>query len=251
MKSHHHLIVCQSAQELYRKAAQNFADQARKAIARHQKFTVLLSGGSTPKGIFTELCKDYLQKAEWQKIVFFWGDERYVPQVSDDSNYKMAKDYLFSKLPILAENIFAIPTHFSHALEAAGVYQNSLNSYFNASRECVPQFDLVFLGMGDDAHTASLFPGTQIVDSCAEGSEDPNEFFTAHFVEKVQQWRITATPVLLNNAREIVFLISGSNKAIILSQILYSKYDPKKYPIQLITQSHKRQLFFLDFPLEK
>src|SRR5262245_56209686 len=159
--STHDLLICGDAAELAREAARRFAEMAEAFTNDAGRFTVALSGGSTPKAMFQVLAdKPFADALPWRSIYFFWGDERCVPPDHADSNYRMANETLLSKVPIPPENIFRIPAEDGDHKRAAADYSETLRTFFAEAR---PSLDLIFLGMGPDGHTASLFPVTTAV----------------------------------------------------------------------------------------
>ncbi len=150
--------ILKNAADLFEAAAAEFAAQASAAVRANGKFTVALSGGSTPKTLYSLLATK--PGIPWDKIHFFWGDERHVPPDHPESNYRMANEALLSKVPARAENIFRIHSEEKDAAAAALQYEQTLKDFFHLSPGKFPRFDLIFLGVGPDGHTASLFPGT-------------------------------------------------------------------------------------------
>jgi len=231
------LEVYDNFQELAWAAALRFASLAQIHTAGSGKFTVALSGGSTPKALFSLLAgKPFADSLPWSSIYFFWGDERTVPPDHHDSNFLMAKETLLDKVPIPASNVFRIRGEDENPERAAADYSTTLQQFFNSDS---PRFDLIFLGMGSDGHTASLFPGTaalQIQDRIA----------VANFVEKFQTHRITLTARTINQACNIVFLVAGEDKSAALKEVLEGEYQPEKFPSQLINPVDGSLLWMLD-----
>src|SRR5438874_3716615 len=152
--------VFDSPQELFRGAAEKFCEFGRRCIQEHGRFTVALSGGSTPRGLHQELVTRFSSELSWKDVFFFWGDDRHVPPDDADSNYRMANETLLSKLSIPQDHIFRIATELPDAGEAARLYEQTVRDFFHPAAGSFPRFDFVLLGMGPDGHTASLFPGT-------------------------------------------------------------------------------------------
>jgi 6-phosphogluconolactonase len=214
------------AMALAQTAAEFFQQKAQESIAAHGRFTVALSGGSTPKAMFTRLADEpYRTAIDWAHVYVFWGDDRCVPPDHADSNYRMAQEILLAKVPIPAENIFRLHGELDPA-EAAREYAARLRQFFQT--ESGPQFDLVFLGMGADGHTASLFPGTTALHAEAD------KIVVENYVEKLKSYRLTLTAATINQARTIVFLVGGTDKAATLNAVLQGPYQPDLYPSQLI-----------------
>jgi 6-phosphogluconolactonase len=233
------LHVCRGPQELYEQAAALYARLADEALAARGRFMVALSGGSTPKGMHAVLSGDrYRAKIPWTCVHLFWGDERCVPPTHSESNYRMAEQTLLAQIAIPARNVHRIPAELPPA-EAATAYEQVLREVFALSGEALPRFDLIFLGLGVDGHTASLFPGTP-------GVREDRRLVIAQYVEKLQAWRITLTPPVLNNAAQIIFLVSGADKAATLHDVLYGPFDPERLPAQLVRPTQGAVLWLVD-----
>lgn len=233
----YHLEIYDNPQELAWAAASRFASLAEQSIAERGTFTVALSGGSTPKAMFSLLAQSpFAASLPWAEIQFFWGDERCVPPDHPDSNFRMTMETLLSKVAASPEKIFRIPAEDDDHHRAAERYATTLQQTFNSE---TPQFDLVFLGMGADGHTASLFPGTKALRAT-------NQTVVANFVEKLNSWRITLTATTITNARNVSFLVAGEDKAATLRDVLEGKYQPEIYPSQLIRPVNGSLLWMLD-----
>jgi 6-phosphogluconolactonase len=227
----------ENAKELAWAAALRFASLAEQAIKANGRFTVALSGGSTPKALFMILAdKPFADSLPWPNIYLFWGDERCVPPDHADSNFHMTNEALLSKVPIPAENVFRIAGEDTDHERAAANYSTTLQQFFNSD---TPQFDLVFLGMGADGHTASLFPGSTAL-------KVNDRIAVANFVEKFNSWRITLTAATINNAHHITFLVAGEDKTATLKDVQEGEYQPEKYPSQLVKPVHGDLLWMLD-----
>lgn len=218
-------------------AADHIRDLAENAIQTKGRFSIALSGGSTPKAVYELLSTDpYSQQMDWQNVYIFWGDERCVPPDDQDSNYRMSNEALLSHIPIPSENIFRMHGEIDPA-QAAAEYEHQLRIFFG--EENPPCFDLILLGMGDDAHTASLFPGTSAI-------HEQTRWVIAHFVEKLDTWRITLTPVVINAAAQVTFLVIGDKKSEPLKHVLQSDYDPDKFPSQIVKPTDGQLTWLLD-----
>ena len=188
--------------ELSRAAAHEFSKLAREAVATRDRFTVALAGGSTPRAAYTVLAdEDKHAFLPWEKIHIFFGDERDVPPEHRDSNYRMVREALLSRVPVPAENVHRIRGELS-AQAAADQYEGELRRNFRLRPDQLPRFDLVMLGLGDDGHTASLFPASPAL-------SEASHLVVANWVEKLQQYRVTLTFPVLNNARKVIFLVAG------------------------------------------
>jgi 6-phosphogluconolactonase len=209
-------------------------EEANKAIAGEGRFNFVLSGGSSPKKLYELLASGaYRSKINWSKVFFFFGDERYVPADDPDSNFRMAQLALFDPLGISEDHIFAIDTTLP-ADESARAYEEDVRVHFK-NRPCT--FDLILLGLGDNAHTASLFPHTRVL-------HETKALVAAEFIEEVKMFRITFTAPLINLGRAVVFLVYGAGKAEAVRQILEEPRDIERYPAQLIGK--KNSIWFLD-----
>lgn len=195
--------------ELFHAAADEFINQA---VAKKGKFSVALSGGSTPKSLYSLLAGEKRSSVPWDKTYFFFGDERHVPPDHPDSNYRMANEAMFSKVPVRPENIFRIHAE-DDAEQAARDYERTLQTFFSLKPNESPRFDLIFLGMGPDGHTASLFPGTAALN-------ETRRLVVANWVEKFETDRITMTFPVLNHAACVIFLTSGADKASMVHEVL-------------------------------
>ena len=231
-RSNFEIRTVEDPKELAQVAAAEFKRLANDAVMSKGGFNVALSGGSTPKAMFDLLSTDpYRATVPWFETHFFWGDERHVSPDDDDSNYRMTKEHLLSKIPILLENIHRVESENSNAQAVADKYEQHLRQYFNLSETEIPRFDLVFLGMGGDGHTASLFPGTDAV-------HEVDRLVAAPWVEKFDSHRITLTPKVINNAERIIFLVKGEDKADALVQVLEGEKNEDLYPSQIINPTH-------------
>jgi 6-phosphogluconolactonase len=226
-----------SPQELFRAAAVKFWEIGARAIQERGRFAVALSGGSTPRGLHQKLAANFASRLPWDKVFFFWGDERHVPPDSPESNYRMASETLFSKLPIPTEHIFRIQSELPDPGEAAQAYEQNLRDFFHPAPGAFPRFDFILLGMGPDGHTASLFPGTTAL-------EEHEHLVVANWVEKLNAFRITLTYPVLNHAGGIMFLISGGEKAEMVATAL--QIPGANLPCQRVRPEKGELLWFLD-----
>ncbi len=233
--------VLADSEELARTAAEKFVRLAREAIHARDFFTVGLSGGSTPRGLYSILAEDasFRSRLPWEKIHFFWGDERHVPPEHPDSNYRMAKDTMLSKAPVPPGNVHRIRSENPDADRAAGEYEETLRTFFRLRIGEMPRFDLVLLGMGPDGHTASLFPGSR-------GLGEQKRMIVANWVEKLRDYRITMTLPLLNHAACVIFLVSGEEKAETLRAVLEGAPRRELLPAQLVRPVSGRCLWLVD-----
>ena len=227
--------------ELSRAAASEVLRQAQRAVQAKGLFSLALSGGSTPKSLYSLLADDSSFRAEfpWDKTHFFWGDERHVPPEHPESNYRMAREAMLSKVPIPSENIHRINAGNPDAQRAAEEYEETLRAFFHLGAGEFPQFDLVLLGMGADGHTASLFPAT-----AALGEQ--KHLVVANWVGKFHVHRITMTLPVINRAAMVLFLVSGEEKAETLRRVLADRRGTPPFPSQLIRPIHGRLLWLVD-----
>lgn len=227
-------------QGLARAAADEFLKHAQDAVNARGVFHVALSGGSTPKGLFTLLVSDdtLSQATPWDKTHFWWSDERHVPPEHPDSNFKLANDALLAHAPIPSQNIHRVHGENPDASQAALEYEHELRAEFPENTS-FPQFDLILLGMGSDGHTASLFPGTKALNA-------DRRLVVANWVGKLFTWRITFSPPLLNAARAVIFLVAGADKALPLKGVLEGPHEPFQLPAQLIEPTTGDLLWLLD-----
>lgn len=220
---------------LARVAAQEFHRLAEAAVQERGRFSVALSGGNTPRAVYSLLASEHKQ-LPWDSIHIFFGDERHVPPDHPDSNFRMASESLLSKVPIPEKNIHRI--HAERDAEAAATeYEQQLSSFFHLTNHDWPRFDLIFLGIGEDGHTASLFPESKAL-------TEASRRVAANWVEKFKAFRITLTFPVLNHAAEVVFLVSGASKAQVLSQVL--RPGARKFPAQSVQPENGRLLWLVD-----
>lgn len=225
--------------QLARGAASEIKQIAQAALLENQKLTIVLSGGSTPKMLYALLAEEpWRSQIPLSQTHFFWGDERHVPPSHSDSNFRMANDTLLSKISLPKENIHRIKGELGDPAAAAHEYEYELRNFFNLSANQMPRFDLVLLGIGSDGHTASLFPGTS-------GLRDREHLCVANWIENLSTWRITLTLPVLNNAANVIFLVSGADKAPIVHSILKGN-ERELYPAQLIQPVNGNLLWLLD-----
>jgi 6-phosphogluconolactonase len=226
-------------QDLFQAAAEEVIRAATSAITERGRFTIALSGGSTPKNLYTLIAANASASLPWDRMFFFWGDERHVPPDNPDSNYRMAKETLLSKVAIPPANIFRIPAENPDASAAADAYEQTLRKFFAVAPGEFPRFDLILLGIGPDGHTASLFPETAAL-------EETSRLVVANWVEKLQTNRITFTLPVLNAARCVAFLVSGTDKAAVLHEVLEGNAPAEKYPSKLVRPSEGKLIWFVD-----
>ncbi len=233
--------VLATAPDVFHAAAEEFVRVARAAIGAQGRFTVALSGGSTPKALYSLLASNYTNFA-WERVFLFFGDERHVPPTDPESNYRMVNESLLSKIAIPATNVYRVRAENPDADAAAADYEKQLQGFFELEAEGqdkkFPRFDLILLGMGPDGHTASLFPDS-------EGLKEQSRLVIANWVAKFNTHRITFTFPVLNNAAEVLFLAAGPDKADIVHQVLEGK-NATEFPSQRVQPTDGKLLWMLD-----
>jgi len=222
-------------QTLSRKAAEIFVEIGTEAIEKRGKFIVALAGGSTPKSLYQLLATDkFSSQIDWSKVFFFFGDERNVLPDDEQSNFRMANENLLKPLKIAEKNIFRWQTELLDAKKIAADYERTIKEFFNlknnesasaSNSKSLLHLDLILLGMGDDGHTASLFPFTKAL-------REKKKNAVANRVEKLKADRLTFTFPTINNASKVVFLISGEEKAKTLQMVLEGEREPERFPAQ-------------------
>jgi 6-phosphogluconolactonase len=235
------LEVVADRDELSRAAADRFCAQAQQAVHDRGRFTVALSGGSTPRDFYALLANEeagYRNQLAWDKLHFFWGDERHVPPDDAESNYKMAYEAMLSKVPVPAGNIHRIAAEMPDAEEAARAYEAELRQFFQADSG-PPRFDLALMGLGPDGHTASLFPQTAAL-------HEKERWVVSNWVQKLHTHRITLTAPLLCQALEVLFLVAGGDKAIALRDVLHGPYHPDQWPAQIFRNCSAQVVWIVD-----
>ena len=241
MRKNKEIIIFPDTHYLFQYAAKDFANRAIKAVNEKGVFSVVLAGGNTPKLLFDTLC--CVRHIPWQNIHFFFGDERYVSANDPNSNYHMAYEHLFSKVPVNPDTIYRIPTEFADPKDAAKNYEHTLRRIFHINDNATPQFDLVYLGLGDNAHTASLMPFSDVVKHYANS---PTQLVASLHMPESNTYRITLTPNAINNGLDIIFLVTGADKATAVWQVLDGPVDPLHYPAQLIQGVHNKTIWYMD-----
>jgi 6-phosphogluconolactonase len=236
--------VCESPVAVMEAAAEAFVEIAARAVRISGRFAVALSGGSTPKSLYRLLAADpYASRVSWPRAHVFWGDERCVPPGDPRSNYQMVREVLLDRVPLPADNIHRIQGEDDPAA-AAVAYERLLRALFSTPQgpprlEPGARFDLVLLGMGDNGHTASLFPGLAAV-------RETERWVVAEYVTEVSMWRVTMTPVVINAAAEVLFLATGGEKAPMLRKVLQGPHQPEVLPAQIVVPRVGRLRWLVD-----
>jgi len=224
------------AASLAGRAAEQLIALAGTAVAEQGRCSIALSGGSTPKTLYELLATPlYAELVNWSQIHIFWGDERCVPPDHIDSCYRMAREALLDHVPLLPEHVHRIRGEIPPG-QAAVQYEGILRQFFD---DQMPRFDLILLGMGDDGHTASLFPGTQAL-------YEESRWVIENHVEVKQMWRVTLTKTAINAAANVMFLVSGEGKAQRLREVLQGEQNPYHLPAQMIKPENGSLTWFVD-----
>jgi 6-phosphogluconolactonase len=232
------VFVYANPAEVARGAARHFVDYAWESIARDGQFMVALSGGNTPREMFKLLAsEEFRGQVDWAKVHVFWGDERAVPPESPESNYGVARRELLIRVPIPEGNVHRMEAEKSNIGRAAHDYEEVLRKYLELDDRGFPRFHLIFLGMGPDGHTASLFPGARM-------PRQTSRWVSTPFVSKMNMRRMTLTLPVLDAARRVVFLVVGAEKAQTLQTVLQGKPEPP-LPAQMVQPRDPGQKLFL------
>jgi 6-phosphogluconolactonase len=221
-------------------AAQRLATLAEEAVQARGVFTLALSGGSTPRALYSLLADDptFRTRLPWNSIHYFWGDERFVPPDHPDSNFGMASEVLLSRVPVPPQNIHRVHTELGDPEKTAEAYETELRKFFSTPEGQFPRFDLILLGLGPDGHTASLFPNSPALN-------EQVKLVVANWVEKFLSYRITMTFPVLNNGATVMFLVTGPEKAEAVKSVIGGASD-KPLPAQLVRPTNGQLIWFLD-----
>ncbi len=232
--------ILQDAAAIAKRSAEEFIQSASAAAKTNGSFSVCLAGGSTPKALYALLVSDPLRpQLPWDKMQFFFGDERHVAPTHPDSNFRMATETLVSKAPLKPEQVHRIKAENPDTEQAAREYELELRSHLHLAAGDAPRFDLVLLGMGNEGHTLSLFPGTKAL-------RDNGRLVMRNWVGKLFAERITLTAPAVNNAALVIFMVAGGDKALALKAVLEGPYEPEQLPAQLIDPKNGRLLWLVD-----
>jgi 6-phosphogluconolactonase len=232
------LRVLADLDEVARAAAEEVIRLAGEAVRAHGRFTLALSGGSTPRALF-RLLVEARDRIDWGAVQVFWGDERHVPPDHPDSNYRMTRETLLDHVPLPAASIHRIHGEDPDAEHAAALYDDEIAAAFALAPQQLPRFDLVLLGLGGEGHTASLFPGSAAL-------HERERRVVAPFVPKLAAHRITLTPPVLNHAAAVIFLVSGADKADALAAVVEGEPQVDLYPAQIVRPERGRLLWLVD-----
>ncbi len=236
------ILVSRSSDQAYTDAAEFILRCAEQAIASKGAFTIALSGGSTPKRLYELLASPaWRDRIPWNKIEFFWGDERYVPPTDSSSNYRMTNEAMLSKVSVSAERIHRVPTELEPPEAAAESYENEIRRVVPSRSGAVPEFDLILLGLGTNGHVASLFPFQPAL-------HEKSKVVISEYIEEVKMTRISLTFPVINAAKDILFLSLGPDKASVIQEVLMGKPDAERLPAQYVHPEQGRATWLLDPP---
>jgi 6-phosphogluconolactonase len=231
------LNIADNIDDLSHHAARWLADYIKEVLSHHNRFTISLSGGNTPKHLYKLLASDpYRNEIDWKKIHFFWGDERFVPADDDRNNAKMAFDELLSLVPVAKKQVHPIRTDTTPELSALA-YEQLLHQYFDKQ---LYTFDLVLLGLGDNSHTLSLFPGYNDI------IFEQTDWVKAFRLHEQNMHRVTLTAPVVNKAGRVAFLVNGNDKTEALQQVMMGKFDPLRHAAQIIRPLNGELYWFVD-----
>jgi 6-phosphogluconolactonase len=234
------LHLCQDAEALAQHARDWLVQLVLKHCAASQvPFSIALSGGSTPKHLYQLLAELPNGRLDWTRVLLLWGDERNVPIDDAASNFRMVSESLLDRIQIPQANVLGVPSPGGSPQAAAEDYERLLRTRLPLGEQAVPAIDCVLLGLGDDVHTASLFPGTAAV-------TEASRLVVANAVPQLDCWRMTMTAPLINAARSVAFLISGASKQQALAKLWHADLDPMQYPAQLIQPAGGQLCYFVD-----
>jgi len=233
-----YIEIAENPEDLFRRAAKRFADAAKDAARQNGRFAVALSGGSTPKGFYELLGQEPLAcDIPWDKCRFFWGDERAVPPDDARSNFRMAREAFLSHVPVPEADVHRFEAELPDLEEAARRYEGVLSREFGLEDDGRPRFDQIWLGVGQDGHTASLFPGSRALD-------ETERLACANWAPSQNAWRLTLTYPVLNRAAEVVFLAAGAEKAGVLGRII--KEGDRRLPAARVSPDGGRLVWLID-----
>jgi 6-phosphogluconolactonase len=232
------ITIFPDGEQLSHASVRYIVQMANEAFAAHGRFTIALSGGSTPKGAYSLLAfEPYRNQIDWTKAEIFWSDERCVPPDDAESNYHLAHEVMLSKLPIPADHIHRMPADQRDLIAASSAYEQEMQRVFGTTG--VPSFDLIQLGLGPEAHTASLFPYQASL-------RETERLVMPVTVPKPPPTRLTFTPPILNAAKHILFLVTGTEKADAVRAVLEGDYQPEEYPAQIVRPTQGEVNWMLD-----
>lgn len=235
------ILILPDAAAIAKLAAQEVLQAANAAVAERGSFSLVLAGGSTPKALYHLLVDDAALHAQlpWDKMVLLFGDERNVPPGHPDSNFRMASEAMISKAPLKPEQVLRIKGEYEDTEQAAREYEQLLRASFKLGENELPRFDVVLLGTGNEGHTLSLFPGTKAL-------QQNQRLVVRNWVGKLYTERITLTAPVVNNARQVIFMVTGADKALPLKGVLEGPYEPEQLPSQMIRPANGKVQWLVD-----
>lgn len=242
------VIVAEDKTAAVVQTASLFVQTLNETAKQQERVSVALSGGNTPRSLFQLLCEKsgpFFSQIPWEKIHFFWSDERFVPADDPESNFRMAKESLLDRVPIEVGKFHRVVTENKSAEESAQAYQRELQMFFQkSSLSSPPRFDLILLGMGTDGHTASLFPDTPLGE--LENGPYDEYWVKSFYVPHLNSMRISFTPRLINAAGTVIFLVTGKNKSKAFHGVMESDTSSLKLPSKLIAPSPGQLYWIVD-----
>ncbi len=230
------LHISKDIEALSKSFAEWLISYIKESLSKQDRFTIALAGGNTPKKLYRLLASDeYKKLIPWERLHFFWGDERCVPFSDSRNNAKMAFEELLDHVPVIRQQVHIMQTNIDPQ-EAAAAYEILLHSFFDEKPDT---FDLVLLGLGDNAHTLSLFPGYDVVN-------EHKKWVVAFYLKEQDMYRITLTAPVVNKAARVAFLVSGGDKAAAVYHIKAGEHEPDLYPAQIIQPFNGEVYWFCD-----
>lgn len=233
--------ILPDANAIARRAAEKIVEAAAAAVNEKGIFTISLAGGSTPKTLYNLLATDPVFKSQmpWAKTQFFFGDERHAPPDDSESNFRMANESMLSKVALKPEQVIRIKGEYEETEKAAKEYEQTLRAWFKLSDGQLPRFDVLLLGMGDEGHTLSLFPGTKAL-------QDNGRLVMSNWIGKLYTERVTITAPVANHSALAIFMVTKADKALALKAVLEGRYEPEQLPSQLIQPKNGKLLWLVD-----
>jgi len=234
------VIVCETAAGVAQAGAARVATWLSAAVSARKRATVALAGGRTPEALYRLLAETpYRDRIDWDRVEIFWGDERCVPPDHPESNYRMVREALLAHVPIPDANIHRMRGELADPVVAAHGYEEVLRKACRVEVDTLPRLDVCLLGLGSDGHTASLFPGSPSIRA-------RQRWVMAGWVEKLGEWRLTLTPRVINNARHVLFLATGAEKAETVRVVLEASVVPDRLPAQIVRPAYGQLEWLLD-----
>ena len=238
--SNREIQVFRDVNDIASRAAELILAAANTAVQQNGRFTIALAGGSTPKTLYSLLSSEpYFSVMPWDKTYIFFGDERCVPPDDKDSNFRMASESMLTKLALKPEQVHRIKAENPDPEKAAQEYEQLLTSFFGLSSGQLPRFDVTLIGMGDEGHMLSLFPGTKAL-------QDGGRLVRSNWIGKLYTWRVTVTAPVANNSGLVIFMVTKPDKALALKGVLEGPYEPEQLPSQLLQTTNGKTVWLVD-----